>query len=108
VNLGPVNPLYKWITPNPQPDGLGYNPRCIRRDISQYIASTWLKDDIIYDLLVSNTNITFFQVRLVDDPAHRNVGIHGAGHFTTGGDPGGDVSTSPGDPYFFLHRECLN
>ena len=32
------------------------------------------------------------------------MGVHAAGHFTIGGDPGGDFYTSPGDPTFFLHH----
>lgn len=32
------------------------------------------------------------------------IGVHGGGHFTTGGDPGGDFYTSPGDPVFWLHQ----
>ena len=31
-------------------------------------------------------------------------GVHGGGHFTIGGDPGGDIYTSPGDPVFWLHH----
>ena len=31
-------------------------------------------------------------------------GVHTSGHFTIGGDPGGDLFTSPGDAMFFLHH----
>ena len=36
------------------------------------------------------------------------LGVHTAGHFTVGGDPGGDLFTSPGDPYFFLHHAMID
>lgn len=31
-------------------------------------------------------------------------GVHTGGHFTIGGDPGGDLFTSPGDPAFWIHH----
>jgi tyrosinase len=34
--------------------------------------------------------------------------VHTAGHFTVGGDPGGDLFASPGDPYFFLHHAMID
>lgn len=36
------------------------------------------------------------------------LGVHTAGHFTAGGDPGGDLFASPGDPYFFLHHAMID
>ena len=36
------------------------------------------------------------------------VGVHGGGHFTLGGDPGNDVFTSPGDPAFYLHHANID
>ena len=35
-------------------------------------------------------------------------GVHTGGHFTIGGDPGGDIFTSPGDPAFFLHHAQID
>lgn len=36
------------------------------------------------------------------------LGVHTAGHFTIGGDPGGDLFASPGDPAFFLHHAMID
>ncbi len=36
------------------------------------------------------------------------MGIHGGGHYSLGGDPGRDVSTSPGDPVFYLHHGMID
>jgi tyrosinase len=105
VNLGPVAAAYPYIPPNPQSDGLGYNPRCLIRDVSQYVSSHWTKDSDIYDLVVGYTDIKSFQNRMQGDLQNGYLGIHGGGHYTCGGDPGGDFYASPGDPYFFLHRE---
>ncbi|EKV19685.1 putative domain, di-copper centre [Penicillium digitatum] len=33
-----------------------------------------------------------------------NVGVDGAGHYSMGGDPSGDIFVSPGDPAFWLHH----
>lgn len=77
---------------------LGYDPRCIRRDISADVSQQWLPDTETYDLLTNplyQTGIGAFQDRLEG----RNftagyLGLHGAGHYTFGGDPGGDVGLS--------------
>jgi hypothetical protein len=73
------------MTPNPQSDGLGYNPRCIIRDISQYVSSRWTKDRDIHDLVMGYTNLESFQNRLQEDLPSGYFGIHAAGHYTSGG-----------------------
>lgn len=36
------------------------------------------------------------------------MGVHTGGHFTVGGDPGGDFFSSAGDPVFFLHHGMID
>lgn len=36
------------------------------------------------------------------------MGVHGGGHFAIGGDPGRDVYTSPGDPFFWSHHANID
>jgi len=108
VNLGPAAAILPYITPNPLPSGLGYNPRCIIRDISAYISSRWTRDVDVYDLIVGYTDIASFQNRLQGDFNNGYLGIHSGGHYTDGGDPGGDFFASPGDPYFFLHHSAID
>jgi tyrosinase len=36
------------------------------------------------------------------------LGVHTGGHFTIGGDPGGDLFASPADPMFFLHHAMID
>lgn len=36
------------------------------------------------------------------------IGVHGGGHYTLGGDPGRDVFSSPGDPTFYLHHANID
>jgi tyrosinase len=103
VNLGPADALLPYIPPNPQSNGLGYNPRCIIRDVSSYVSRNWTKDSDIYDLIVGYTDILSFQDRMQGDFNTGYLGIHSGGHYTDGGDPGGDFFASPGDPYFFFY-----
>ncbi|KAK4626285.1 Tyrosinase-like protein orsC [Fulvia fulva] len=107
VNLGSVAPALNDVPKNPRPDGLGYNPRCIRRDISQYAAERWSTDQNITDLL-NESDIGSFQTTLQGDFSKGFLGAHTSGHFFVGGDPGGDLFTSPGDPYFFLHHAFMD
>ncbi|KAF2748439.1 Di-copper centre-containing protein [Sporormia fimetaria CBS 119925] len=103
VNLGPV------ISPgNPGPFGLGYNPRCIKRDISQFAANGWSKDEDVADLIKTHKNFYWFSTLMQGDFMKGYLGVHTAGHFTVGGDPGGDLFASPGDPFFFLHHAMID
>ncbi|OAK97054.1 Di-copper centre-containing protein [Phaeosphaeriaceae sp. SRC1lsM3a] len=88
---------------NPRQDGYGYNPRCIKRDISGYLVqrdSTYAK---IAALITNSKTIGTFQ-----DTMQAGTGVHSAGHFTVSGDPGSDFYTSPGDPYFWLHHSQID
>lgn len=87
VNLGPLAPVFDDITPNPRPDGLGYNPRCLRRDIGVYAASIASTDANSTDLIRENTYIGDFQTTMQGDFAGGLLGVHTAGHFWAGGDP---------------------
>lgn len=104
VNLGPVftdslctppNPISDFMDPNV---GLGHNPRCLKRDISSWTSSQWTNDEMVVKLLNSPDMKTFWSQMQGGDPAFDNnfMGVHTAGHFTVGGDPGSDFFTSPG------------
>lgn len=108
VNLGPVAPALTDVPTNPQSNGLGYNPRCLRRDISTYAASTATSDRNLSDLITENLDIASFQTTMQGNFAAGLLGVHTAGHFIVGGDPGGDLFTSPGDPYFFIHHAQID
>ncbi|KAL9110832.1 MAG: hypothetical protein Q9227_004632 [Pyrenula ochraceoflavens] len=110
ANLGPVVPSLKYITPNPDNvTGFGHNPRCLRRDISSYVSSHYTSDKNVSDLITQNNDIYWFAFLLQGGLFQNNfLGAHAGGHFTIGGDPGGDLFTSPGDPWFFLHHAMLD
>lgn len=70
VNLGPVFTDVTCTPPNPYSDfsnateykliGLGYNPRCLRRDISAWTSSRWTSDEMVTRLLKSKDMRTFW------------------------------------------------
>jgi tyrosinase len=105
TNLGPVQSLSKSVKPNPQANGLGYNPRCISRDINSY-ASAKTADAHITDLLLNYTTIASFQDRM--QSAGPFLGVHLGGHYTIGGDAGSDFFNSPSDPTFWFHHAMID
>ncbi|KAK3339748.1 hypothetical protein B0T25DRAFT_618289 [Lasiosphaeria hispida] len=111
VSLGPKATVVRNIPPNPRADGLGSNPRCLRRDVNK--ASTMgARANYTYSLIMDNPDVNAFYNRYLGSPPLRNEafpwGLHNAGHFTIGGDPGGDFYCSPGDPAFYFHHGMLD
>jgi tyrosinase len=100
IHLGPftvqVRPPYKR---NPQANGMGNNARCLRRDMNNDLAMHQGRPEDIAELIESPT-LNAFQSFL--------EGVHGVGHFTIAGDPGGDVFNSPGDPAFWVHHGMID
>lgn len=95
------------IKANPQRDGYGDNPRCLRRDVNTYFTTQFLRNTDLVDHITSNSAIGKFQDSLQND-ANNKVAIHTSGHFTIWGDPGGDVYVSPAEPGFWLHHGQLD
>lgn len=88
---------------NPQTNGLGYNPRCIKRDISNYLTNRDCTTAKIASLITGSANIGAFQNNM-----QAQNGVHSGGHFTISGDPGSDFYVSPGDPAFWLHHGMID
>ncbi|KAK0647982.1 hypothetical protein B0T16DRAFT_444199 [Cercophora newfieldiana] len=92
-----------YASPDPLADG---NQRCLKRDLNAGIAKRYTSFYNTTSLILSYNNIEKFQAHMQADPryVHGELGVHGGGHFTIGGDPGGDPFISPGDPAFYLHH----
>ncbi|EIT78860.1 hypothetical protein F9C07_3730 [Aspergillus flavus] len=108
VNLGPLLPSLKipgLVAQNGT--GLNYNPRCLRRDISKQ-AAQWTTTKNVVDLIVNETDIWDYETTMQGDFPRGFLGLHSGGHYTIGGDPGGDFFASPGDPAFFLHHAAID
>lgn len=88
---------------NPRTDGMGYNPRCIKRDLSNYLTQRDCKTPQIASLITSSPDIGTFQTTM-----QSGNGVHSGGHFTIAGDPGSDFYVSPGDPAFWLHHAMID
>ena len=100
VNLGPVAPTLAEADVVATGPGSAYNPRCIKRDISAWVSSQWNTDANSTTLITQNPDIYWFQTVMQGDFASGFYGVHTGGHFTFGGDPGGDIFSSPGDPAY--------
>ncbi|RAK78067.1 tyrosinase family protein [Aspergillus fijiensis CBS 313.89] len=109
VNLGPVDPTLQipgLVAQNGT--GLDYNPRCLRRDISPVAAQGWTKTSDVMDLIQNCDDISCFEWTMQGFFEEGFLGVHTAGHFTIGGDPGGDLYASPGDPAFYVHHGMID
>jgi hypothetical protein len=95
ISLGPIGKVLTDIPPNPRADGYGANPRCLRRDVNKY-SSAQTHDNYTYALITkSGGDISKFQKDMLGIPEQNDWGVHMAGHYTIGGDPGGVSSHFP-------------
>jgi tyrosinase len=95
------------IPSNPQRDGYGNNPRCLRRDVNNYFTERFLRPQDLAEHITSNTALLKFQDTLQNDSPTKSA-IHSSGHFSIWGDPGGDVYVSPAEPVFWLHHGAID
>lgn len=112
VNLGPVAlPVPGGISIGAAYEGTdfyAYNPRCLKRSFSTAINRRFANASSIVNLILKNNNIADFQINMQGVPGSGELGVHGGGHFTMGGDPGRDPWASPGDPLFYLHHAMID
>ncbi|KAL2211787.1 Di-copper centre-containing protein [Sarocladium strictum] len=107
VNLGPIRPGMRALPVTPG-ENLGYNPHCLRRDVSndpmRYMTAPNLLNITLGD---ASGSIKLFQDELQGRFGDNFVGMHSAGHYVAGGDAT-DVFASPVDPSFFLHHAMVD
>ncbi|XP_014561310.1 hypothetical protein COCVIDRAFT_86748 [Bipolaris victoriae FI3] len=104
MNLGPRGLATNLPDrPNPRADGFGYNPRCVRRDISSYLTRRDGTMEKVVGLILNNTDIGSFQTHMQGNPS-----VHSMGHYSVGVDPGSDIYASPGDVYFWFHHGMID
>ncbi|KAJ4398429.1 hypothetical protein N0V91_010200 [Didymella pomorum] len=110
TDLGPLQPMFQipgGLPPNPSSDVLGYNPRCLRRDISLQAAAA-TSDAKVIRIIKYYTDIASFQAECQGAFAGGRMGVHTGGHYTIGGDSGSDFYTSPADPSFSPHHGMID
>ncbi|SPO00297.1 related to monophenol monooxygenase (tyrosinase) [Cephalotrichum gorgonifer] len=109
VNLGPAALDAPGGVVVTNPDGpLAYNPRCLSRSLTDEVNKKYSNVTAILNLLLKSKTINDFQMTMQGVPGSGNIGVHGGGHYSLGGDPGRDVYTSPGDPVFYLHHSQID
>lgn len=108
VNLGPANLSIPGGGTEGGGNGYAYNPRCLRRDLTDSINQQYANATLVVDNIVRPQDVYDFQMTMQSYPGGGSLGIHGGGHYTMGGDPGRDVQTSPGDPLFYLHHGMID
>lgn len=109
VNLGPAALDVPGGVQVSNPNGpFAYNPRCLKRDLTDYVNQAFANVSAVLNLITQTTNVNDFQMAMQGIPGSGNIGVHGGGHYALGGDPGRDVYTSPGDPAFYLHHSMID
>ena len=71
VSLGPKGVIVTGIPKNPRFDGLGSNPRCLRRDVNKYSAAG-ATANYTYSLIMDNPKIDDFYNRYLGQPPLQN------------------------------------
>ncbi|CAI6335949.1 unnamed protein product [Periconia digitata] len=108
VNLGPVQLSLPGGKTESNGDGLAYNPRCLKRDLTNEVNRRFANATSVVRNILLPKDVYDFQMTMQGYPGTNDIGIHGGGHFTIGGDPGRDLFTSPGDPIFYLHHSMID
>ncbi|KAI1444030.1 Di-copper centre-containing protein [Annulohypoxylon stygium] len=109
VTDGPFTNYTVNFGPNTAKDPLAYNPRCLKRDLNTQICAQWASLKNTTETILEAPDIALFQANIQGDfrwPEARKWGfaVHGGGHFSIAGDPGGDFYFSPLEPAFYLHH----
>ncbi|KAL1873568.1 hypothetical protein Daus18300_003935 [Diaporthe australafricana] len=127
VNLGPAaldEP--GGISVSNSNGSLSYNPRCLKRDLTNYVVQKYANANAVLSNIMDYDNVYDFEYAMQGVPGSGSLGIHGGGHYAMGGDPGRgrflnykiprksplirhpDVFVSPGDPAFYLHHGMID
>ncbi|KAF2496332.1 Di-copper centre-containing protein [Lophium mytilinum] len=89
-------------------DGLSYNPRCLKRDLTTAINQKYANATAVVNQILKPKDVYDFQMTMQGYPGSGNIGVHGGGHYTIKGDPGRDLFVSPGDDVFYLHYGMID
>lgn len=77
---------------------LAYNPRCLKRNLTDAIIREFALWQATLDLALNTDNIADFQLVMQGIPGSGNTGVHGGGHYAMGGDPGRDGQSRISSP----------
>lgn len=107
VNLGPWYPTMDTMADDPSGE-FGYNPRCLRRDLLNYVSAEYYTTANLLNLTtgIASKKISTFQTELWGRFDDVFLGVHTAGHASVNGDQS-SVFSSVVDPLFFLHHASM-
>jgi len=83
VNLGPVALGLPGGATEANGDGLSYNPRCLKRDLTDYVNKRFANASSVVNLILKSKDITDFQMTMQGVPGSGDIGVHGGGEFIT-------------------------
>ncbi|KAK5630655.1 hypothetical protein RRF57_006370 [Xylaria bambusicola] len=113
VTTGPFKNYTVNFGPNTARNPLAPNPRCLKRDLNTAMCATYASLRNTTETILQSPDVESFQANVQGDfryPAARKwaMAVHGGGHFTIAGDPGGDFYFSPLEPVFYLHHGSID
>jgi tyrosinase len=81
VNLGPVQLGLTNGTSISNGDGLSYNPRCLKRDLTDYANKNFANATSMASLILGTKDIDTFQMTMQGVPGSGTIGVHGGGKY---------------------------
>lgn len=91
------------------PNGsMAYNPRCLKRDLTDEINQKFNNATSVLSVINKNHDVGALRIQMDGNATLGDLGIHGGGHFTIGGDPARDLFVSPAKPAFYLHHSMVD
>jgi hypothetical protein len=94
ANISATQPAFAGVEVG---ERLGYDPRCLKHDISNTLGQNWATDNYTVELLTDPRYQTFggflAQLDNTGNETQPHFPIHVYGHFAMNGDPAGDVNT---------------
>lgn len=86
VNLGPValTLANDGASTGSNGDGLSYNPRCLKRDLTTAINARYANASSVVKLILQNNDIYSFEMNMQGVPGTGEIGVHGGGHYAMG------------------------
>jgi tyrosinase len=62
-------------------NGLSYNPRCLKRDLTDYSNKNFANASSVASLILGTKDISSFQNTMQGLPGSGSIGVHGGGKF---------------------------
>jgi len=91
VNLGPATLAVPGNITLAQPNPMEYNPRCLKRDLTDWINQNFANATSVIHTIKQKT-VMDFQMIMQGIPGTGDIGVHGGGHYSFGKNSGSQLS----------------